>query len=213
MYWDTTLGALRVWTGAAWTATTELDDRVLGAQQLLGGVTYATDMALQAVREISRAESTLIARANAVDASVTTYDTAITNAIYALTHLLDLVGVATRAVSGGQVVLGLGTAALPSLQPLGDPDTGTWYPAANTVAWSTAGLERLRVDANGYHGFATTTPTGVLDVNDNRLRVRSAKPPASATAAGNAGEWCWDGTYFYVCTSTNVWRRTAHATW
>ena len=78
---------------------------------------------------------------------------------------------------------------------------------------ATAGLERLRLDANGYLGLGTTTPTGLLDVNADKVRVRTAKTPASASAAGNAGEICWDASYLYICTATNTWRRAAHGTW
>jgi hypothetical protein len=37
--------------------------------------------------------------------------------------------------------------------------------------------------------------------------------PASATAAGVAGEICWDENYIYICTATNTWKRVAIATW
>ena len=40
-----------------------------------------------------------------------------------------------------------------------------------------------------------------------------SKTPASATAIGKKGEIAWDASYFYVCTSNNVWRRVAHASW
>lgn len=209
LYWDTALGALRVWTGAAWTNTTELDDRVLADQQLLGGISYATDMALQAVRELVSVPPQIAA----INANVATYDLLIEQVLNAMAHLLDLAGVTARAIAGGDVLLRAGTAALPSLMPTGDANTGLFFPAADVVAAATGGIERWRVDANGYNGFATTTPTGVMDINDNRARIRTAKTPASATAAGNAGEFCWDASYFYICTSTNVWRRTAHATW
>lgn len=37
--------------------------------------------------------------------------------------------------------------------------------------------------------------------------------PASATATGTAGDVAWDADYFYVCTATDTWKRTALATW
>jgi hypothetical protein len=52
-----------------------------------------------------------------------------------------------------------------------------------------------------------------LDLNLNVLRLRTGKTPASASAAGSAGDICWDGSYFYVCVATNTWRRAAHASW
>ena len=42
-----------------------------------------------------------------------------------------------------------GTAALPTLIPNGDPNTGLWFPAADTMAVSTAGTERLRITSGG----------------------------------------------------------------
>lgn len=43
--------------------------------------------------------------------------------------------------------------------------------------------------------------------------VTPTKTPASAGAAGTAGEWAWDSSYIYICTATNTWKRVAIATW
>jgi hypothetical protein len=56
------------------------------------------------------------------------------------TTLLSVNGVAS---------FGAGTAALPSLAAFGDLDTGIWYPASNTMAVSTGGAERMRIDSAG----------------------------------------------------------------
>lgn len=37
--------------------------------------------------------------------------------------------------------------------------------------------------------------------------------PASATAAGIQGQIAQDGSYLYVCTAPNTWKRVAIATW
>ena len=65
---------------------------------------------------------------------------------------------------------------------------------------------------------ASVSSTGIfngagLDVTGNTVRLRTARTPASATAAGNAGDICWDANYIYVCTATNTWKRTAISTW
>lgn len=133
--------------------------------------------------------------------------------ITAIAQALDLAGTAARQVGGGSVQLAAGSALEPSLWTAGDRNTGMTFPAADAIALATGGLERLRVDASGYLGLGTNTPSGLLDVNDSKLRVRSAKTPASATASGNAGEICWDSNFTYVCTATNVWRRAALAAW
>ena len=65
----------------------------------------------------------------------------------------------------------------------------------------------------GNVGIGTTTPTAKLDIDSDIFRVRTAKTPASAGAAGNTGDRAWDADYFYICVATNTWERTAHATW
>jgi hypothetical protein len=48
---------------------------------------------------------------------------------------------------------------------------------------------------------------------DGTVRLPVSSTPASASATGSAGEIRWDGTYIYICTATNTWRRILHATW
>ncbi len=130
-----------------------------------------------------------------------------------LQAVLDFLSVVAGQVTGGKVQLAAGSATEPALWAVGDSNTGAFFPAADVVALVTAGLERLRVDANGRLGIGTTAPSGLLDVADSKLRVRTAATPASAAAAGNAGEICWDASYVYVCTATNTWKRAALASW
>lgn len=47
------------------------------------------------------------------------------------------------------VMLNAGSASAPSLYFSGDTNTGMWSPAADTIAWSTGGFERARIDSNG----------------------------------------------------------------
>lgn len=82
--------------------------------------------------------------------------------------------------------------------------SGRW----NFYADSTAGNY-----FGGDTGIKTNGPTAALDINADTLRLRTARTPASAAAAGNAGDICWDASYLYICTSTNTWRRIAHDTW
>jgi len=37
--------------------------------------------------------------------------------------------------------------------------------------------------------------------------------PASASSKGNVGEIAQDGSYIYICTATDTWKRVAIATW
>jgi hypothetical protein len=61
----------------------------------------------------------------------------------------------------------LGTAALPGLTPVGDPNTGLWAPAADTLALSTNGTEKVRVTPAGLVGVGTSNPGGSESTEDN----------------------------------------------
>lgn len=43
--------------------------------------------------------------------------------------------------------------------------------------------------------------------------VIATQTPASATAAGTAGQIAWDANYIYVCVAANTWKRVAIASW
>jgi hypothetical protein len=101
---------------------------------------------------------------------------------------------------------------------------GQWYQDTNgyglfgTVnnhpqVFRTNSIERVRINSSGNVGIGTSSPSTLLDVNADTVRVRTARTPASASATGAAGEICWDANYIYVCTATNTWKRTAIATW
>jgi hypothetical protein len=53
-----------------------------------------------------------------------------------------------------------------------------------------------------------------LQVNMDTGRIQGIPDtPASAAAAGTAGEITWDDTYIYICTATNTWKRALAETW
>ena len=65
--------------------------------------------------------------------------------------------------SGG-ILFGAGTAALPSITTTGDTNTGIFFPAADTIAFTEGGAEAMRVDSNGDVGIGTTSPVEKLSV-------------------------------------------------
>lgn len=94
-------------------------------------------------------------------------------------------------------------------------DSGAYTPAlweASEHRHLVNGSEKTRLTATGL-GIGTSSPTAPLDISGDTLRVRTAKTPASASATGNQGDWCWDSSFLYICTATNAWKRVAIASW
>jgi hypothetical protein len=97
----------------------------------------------------------------------------------------------------------------------GDTNTAIRFPATDTVSVETAGSERARIDSSGRLLVGTGSDSGgaLFQVNGDRIRVGTAKTPATSGATGTTGEIAWDADYIYVCTATNTWKRSAIATW
>ena len=98
---------------------------------------------------------------------------------------------------------------------IGADGNGGWFGSNADLSFKPSGTERARIDSSGRLLVGTSSDSGgaLLQVNSNRIRIATAKTPASATDTGTAGEICWDASYIYVCTATNTWKRTAIATW
>jgi len=63
------------------------------------------------------------------------------------------------------VTTGTGTAAAPAIVPTGDTNTGIFFPAADTIAFSEGGTEAMRIDSNGNVGIGTSTSLVRLTVD------------------------------------------------
>lgn len=94
------------------------------------------------------------------------------------------------------------------------PDTGLSRTAAGKIAVGngTAGNASGTLVA-GCVGIGTSSPSALLDNAGDTYRQRTARTPASASDAGNAGDICWDSGNIYVCVATNTWKRAALSTW
>ena len=110
-------------------------------------------------------------------------------------------------ITGGIVDVSAGTAALPSLGTTGDENTGVFFPAADTVAVSTNGTERMRITSTGQVGIGTSSPTEKLQVSGTILSKNTAGWSilgAEATDGTRSGASQY--TPFGTQTSTNpVW--------
>jgi len=79
------------------------------------------------------------------------------------------------------------------------PSGSTWY-------------ERLTIKSGGNVGIGAPTPTALLHVGGDTIRLQNPKTPASSSAACNQGDISWDANYVYVCVATNQWKRAALGT-
>ena len=127
-------------------------------------------------------------------------------------NLTVLAGGATSSATdknGGSLLLSSGIA------------TGTGSSVINfqTATSGTAGTgnnspsTKMTILGNGNVGIGTITPTNLLDVNGDTIRLRTSRTPASSSATCNAGEIVWDADFVYVCVATNTWKRSAISTW
>jgi len=89
----------------------------------------------------------------------------------------------------------------------------TW--SATNGAWDANGGADQRAFLSSKNvtagvGIASTEVSGKtqLSADTSVIGLRTAAPATSSTAC-TAGSWATDGSYFYLCTSTNVWGRAA----
>lgn len=75
---------------------------------------------------------------------------------------------------GGAVTFQAGTAALPSITTVGDTNTGIYFPAADTVAVTTGGTERVRVTSTGNLLIGTTTDYFNIEADGTDVRYGAA---------------------------------------
>lgn len=80
-----------------------------------------------------------------------------------------------------------GSAAAPSIIPTGDTNTGFWFPAADTIAASTGGTERVRVTALGQVNIGRTT-AGIGNNNSTALTVSNGGATVYQSLVASGGE-------------------------
>jgi hypothetical protein len=88
----------------------------------------------------------------------------------------------------GVATFSAGTNSAPAITTTGDTNTGIFFPAADTIAFTEGGVEAMRINSSANVGIGTTAPIYRLEVvgsaGDN---VISTFRSGDATAANNAG--------------------------
>jgi len=70
-----------------------------------------------------------------------------------------------RVTGTGQALFTDGSASLPSVTNIGDTNTGIFFPAADTIGFSTNTTERLRISSAGLVGIGTSSASAKLHVD------------------------------------------------
>lgn len=87
----------------------------------------------------------------------------------------------------GQIVTVAGSATTPAIAPTGDSNNGIFFPATDTIALGTAGLERVRVTSAGNVGIGTTSPTNKLQIDGVTANTSCINAIANTTTGQSFG--------------------------
>jgi hypothetical protein len=93
----------------------------------------------------------------------------------------------------GQVVINAGTASLPAIAPTGDPNTGIFFPAADTIAFTEGGVESVRINSSSNVGIGTTSPAARLEVRGPDNTALNSKGNLFVADGGTAAQAANEG--------------------
>jgi len=93
-----------------------------------------------------------------------------------------------------------GTVSLPSITTSGDLNTGAFFPAADTIAFTEGGTEAMRIDSDGDVGINTTSPETKLHVKGTSDTVS----PIKIQGLGQNGTNLISDRYFNNESLTNI---------
>jgi hypothetical protein len=99
-------------------------------------------------------------------------------------------GAFTTLSATGVTTVQAGTAALPAITTTGDTNTGIFFPAADTIAFSEGGVESMRIDSSGNLGIGLTPTAYKLTTN-------------VASGDNTFGQYVGSTLYGYLQTSSN----------
>jgi hypothetical protein len=74
------------------------------------------------------------------------------------------VGAGKVLTVGGIASHAAGSAAAPTITATGDTNTGIYFPAADTIAFTEGGVESMRIESGGNVGIGTSSPSAKLHV-------------------------------------------------
>ena len=76
-------------------------------------------------------------------------------------------GTFTNLTVSGVATFSAGTVSAPAITTTGDTNTGIFFPAADTIAFTEGGVESMRIDSSGNVGIGTASPSYKLSIAGN----------------------------------------------
>jgi len=104
-----------------------------------------------------------------------------------LTGVAATSNISTNAiVNSGITTVAAGSTSAPSITPVGDNNTGIFFPAADTVAIGEGGAEALRIDSSGRVGLSSTSPKVSLDLSQKTDAIALPQGTTAQRPSGNS---------------------------
>jgi hypothetical protein len=112
-------------------------------------------------------------------------------------------GAFTTLGATGVATFSAGSVSAPAITTTGDTNTGIFFPAADTIAFTEGGTEIMRLNSDGNVGIGTSSPSGKLTVTE---ATNDARVYVIATNASRAALLDLQGTvagYNFLNSTTN----------
>jgi len=116
----------------------------------------------------------------------------------------------TLVVTGGAQTIEFadGSAAAPSITNSGDTNTGMFFPAADTIAASTAGAERMRIDSNGNALFNSAASGSAISGSATVLAIKDGATANLASFKAIGGNNDTQIELYGGSSTTGIWTST-----
>ena len=116
------------------------------------------------------------------------YVSSLTTSTFTVTNLARIPYISTIGISSGTITVGAGSAAAPTYSFGEDTNTGMFGPSADVLAFTTGGLERLRINSIGSVGIGKSAAAGyVLDVSGGNIQVNRTGVNAEVDLTAGGG--------------------------
>jgi hypothetical protein len=113
-------------------------------------------------------------------------------------------GAFTTLTASGVATFSAGTVSAPAITTSGDTNTGIFFPAADTIAFTEGGVESMRIDSSGRLFIGTTTGASTLNINNSPNNGNAARIGLMAIGSADNGSAYPQIGYNFSTTATSA---------